>query len=135
MPPRIRRGGAPAIVECAQGRGRIVVVVNPADRDWSDWPTERIYLPVIRELFEYLTHSAAAPPPAETLAGVNEPRDLGIHPATAEQPLTVVATDPLEADVRADFTALRVVLSTEEPRGNAAPSPSVRRKPRRFTTA
>jgi hypothetical protein len=28
----------------------------------------------------------------------------------------------VEADVRADFTALRVVLSTEEPRANAAPS-------------
>ncbi len=28
----------------------------------------------------------------------------------------------VEADVRADFTALRVVLSTEEPRGNRAPS-------------
>jgi hypothetical protein len=98
------------------------VVANPCDRDWGDWPTERIFLPVARELFGYLAHEGEGPPPlVEALAGVDETRGLGLHPGDAGRPLTVVATDPLEADVRgADEAAFREALGLGAPPDEAA---------------
>jgi hypothetical protein len=100
-------GGQPAIVAGSRGQGRVVLVSNPCSRAWTDWPTERIFLPLVREIAAYVT-------------GLRE-RDAGVVArtaclATAEppgilagEPLTFVSPDPLESRVErcpeADFRA------------------------------
>ena len=89
---------APAILETQLGRGRIVVVANPCDRDWSDWPTERVFLPLIHELFSYVCRPREQDRAVlEKTPGMSEPREPGIYDGT---PLTVIAPAPAEMDIR-----------------------------------
>jgi hypothetical protein len=89
---------SPAIVEKRLGQGCIIAVANPCDRDWSDWPTERIFLPLIRELFAYMSSVGHEKPRiAEKVRGLQESRTPGIY---EDESLTVVVTDPLESDIR-----------------------------------
>ncbi|MCX7044611.1 MAG: BatA domain-containing protein [Candidatus Sumerlaeota bacterium] len=95
--------GVAALVEKSRGKGRILLVANPCDRDWSDWPATRMYVPLIRELFNYLAGELGAKTPvAEKTPGPDEARAPGVYdgdPAKGE-PVTVVAGDPREADIR-----------------------------------
>ncbi|MFM1550326.1 MAG: BatA domain-containing protein [Lentisphaeria bacterium] len=87
--------GEPAIVESTLGNGRVMAVANPCDRDWTDWPTERTFLPLMRELFTYLARTEATAPVTVRAAGLAERRAPGFYP---DAPRTVVATDPRETD-------------------------------------
>jgi hypothetical protein len=100
-------GGQPAILAGTAGMGRIVVVSNPCSRAWTDWPTERIFLPLVREIAAYAT-------------GLRE-RDVGVVTRTASlatgeppgippgEPVTFVSPNPNETRVErcpeADFRA------------------------------
>jgi hypothetical protein len=48
-------GGKPLMLEKALGRGKIVLVATAADRDWGDWPQSRLYVPLMHQIFGYLT--------------------------------------------------------------------------------
>jgi len=100
---------APAIVEKRLGQGRILAVANPCDRDWSDWPTERIFLPLIRELFAYMSSIGKEKPRiVEKMRGLQESRTPGIY---EDESFTVVVADPLESDIRSlPETEFRKVL-------------------------
>ncbi len=37
------------------GRGRIVLIATTADRQWNDWPQNRLFVPLIRQLAAWLT--------------------------------------------------------------------------------
>lgn len=52
--------GTPAIMEMDLGKGRIIVVSNPVNRDWTDWSIGRLFLPLIQELSYYLTDGIKA---------------------------------------------------------------------------
>jgi len=104
----------PAIMVADSGRGRLLLVTNPCDREWTSWPTERIFVPLMRELFAYV---ARLTDPAAQIrhitAGVLEPRLPGIYPnpPLLEQAPTVVAPAAEEIDVtRCDETAFRAGL-------------------------
>ena len=80
--------GTPAMLCAELGKGRIAVVTNPCDREWTDWPAERIFLPVVHELFDWLVHRDDEEKPVQIRArGLAEKREIGIH-GTA--PLAVV---------------------------------------------
>jgi hypothetical protein len=55
-----KNGKRPALVTKLNGKGRIVVFANPADRDWTDFPSERLYLPFMQALFRYAAQSGAS---------------------------------------------------------------------------
>jgi hypothetical protein len=44
------RGGEPAVIERRLGRGKILWFLSACDRDWSDWPRSRLYLPLVHQL-------------------------------------------------------------------------------------
>jgi hypothetical protein len=46
-------GDVPALAVSRGGKGRVVILTNPCTREWTDWPAERIFLPLVRELFRY----------------------------------------------------------------------------------
>jgi hypothetical protein len=43
----------PALVAQAYGKGRVLLFANPVDRDWSDLPSERLFLPLMQSLFQF----------------------------------------------------------------------------------
>ncbi|OYV71579.1 MAG: hypothetical protein B7Z72_06625, partial [Gemmatimonadetes bacterium 21-71-4] len=49
------RDGKPALVERRHGKGTIVWFASSCDRQWSDWPRSRLYLPLVYQLLGYQT--------------------------------------------------------------------------------
>ena len=89
--------GGPAVAECDLGAGHVLLVANPCDRDWTDWPQQPIFLPLIRELCHYANATAVREPRIERrLPGVDEERPPGVY---GEDPVVVIAADAVsEAD-------------------------------------
>jgi len=48
--------GLPLLVEKAAGQGRVIVFAFPADNAWGDWAIHRLYVPLVHQLFGYLTN-------------------------------------------------------------------------------
>jgi hypothetical protein len=48
-------GGQIAAAEIAVGKGRVVYIGCTADRDWTELPRTRMYVPLVRQLLAYLT--------------------------------------------------------------------------------
>jgi len=90
-------GDEPAVVEEAMGRGTVVLIVNPCDRNWSNWPSERVFLPLMRELFHYLARKDdAESSETHVPAGIDEPETGPADEASTR----VVYADPAEVDTR-----------------------------------
>jgi hypothetical protein len=49
------QGGQPLLVEQTIGQGRCILFAFPADHAWGDWVIHRLYLPLVHQLFGYLT--------------------------------------------------------------------------------
>jgi hypothetical protein len=49
------RDGKPALVERPLGKGTILWFASSCDREWSDWPRSRLYLPFMYQLLGYQT--------------------------------------------------------------------------------
>jgi hypothetical protein len=47
--------GHPLILEKPLGRGKVLLFASAADRDWGDWPQSRLYVPLVLQIFGYLT--------------------------------------------------------------------------------
>jgi hypothetical protein len=45
----------PLVVSRQTGKGQLVLVATSADRSWSDWPQNRLFVPLIRQLAAWLT--------------------------------------------------------------------------------
>jgi hypothetical protein len=88
--------GSPAMVAAESGQGRIVAVANPANRAWTDWPAERMFLPLVHELLDWVARRAEENPVQTRVRGLDETRPLGIH---AGPPLTVVVPAPAESRI------------------------------------
>jgi hypothetical protein len=48
------QAGHPLVVEGRLGKGKILMAAMAADRDWGDWPTNRLYLPLVHQAVGYL---------------------------------------------------------------------------------
>lgn len=122
----------PAFVSSTLGRGNVLLVTNPCDREWSDWPAERAFLPLMREVFTHLSRGDTKPDvtpelpsdvviaaPRETdtrsLPEVEFRERLGIGPAPADDPLKEEDEDGPEGRAREDeiwpYLALALLLA------------------------
>lgn len=53
-------GGNHVAAELSVGKGRVLYVGCTADRDWTELPRTRMYVPLVRQLLAYLTDQLAA---------------------------------------------------------------------------
>ena len=74
------RGGEPAILERPVGRGRVIWFASSCDRDWTDWPRGRLFLPLVHQL-------------VTTAAGRGEGGPIRAEVAAAGQPFGVVEAE------------------------------------------
>jgi Aerotolerance regulator N-terminal len=113
--------GHPVLLARELGKGRVLVFANPLTRAWSDFPTQRIFLPLMKEWFTWLTHFSPDQDAAREIApGLNEPRAIGTYETGGA--LEVVAPDPTEMDVTvADEAFARRALGLP---GEDAPAPA-----------
>jgi hypothetical protein len=118
-------GGRPALVAGTLGSGRLVLVGNPCSRAWTDWPTERIFLPLVREVAAHVTGLRERTGGlASTPASITTPGVPGVREG---EPLTMVIPEPLEMRVERcselDFrAALGIGPAPEDERDAAAES-------------
>jgi hypothetical protein len=90
--------GHPILLARELGKGRGLVFANPLTRAWSDFPTQRIFLPLMKEWFTWLTRCSPDQDAAREIApGLKESRPIGTYESGG--PLEVVAPDPTEMDV------------------------------------
>jgi len=66
--------GAPALVECEVGKGRVLLLTTTVDRDWTDLPIRAGFLPLLRESLRHLVGASEDDTSATLLVG--EPRLL-----------------------------------------------------------
>lgn len=64
-------GKRPVLVAGTLGKGNVLLFANPVDRAWSDFPSEKLFLPVMRALFNF-----AAGLGTDEEAGLPEARDI-----------------------------------------------------------
>ncbi len=54
--------GSPALAERSYGRGKVLWFASSCDRQWSDWPRSRLFVPVVHQLVGYLAGLAEGGP-------------------------------------------------------------------------
>ncbi|MBI4024972.1 MAG: BatA domain-containing protein [Verrucomicrobia bacterium] len=110
--------GDPIFAVLPQGRGHIVAVAFPFTRDWSDWPIQSTFLPLIHQMLAWLEQKA--PRPSEIRPGESAPDG-----SIADQPgfwgsdqtphgVFAVNIDPAESDL-ARWTTLASFKQLENP--------------------
>jgi hypothetical protein len=94
----LRSNRSPLIVAHATGGGTFVLVNTTANRSWSQWPQNRLFVPLVRQLAAWLTGQLDARQPViDELIG--EPQQVpGI--ASLDNSLVVRNPDPIESDIR-----------------------------------
>ncbi len=88
------RGGHPALLERAVGKGRVVWFASGCDRGWGDWPRGRMYLPMV---YQMVAHAAGLAD-GGTVRPELATRDL--PPGLVDGPgfVRVVNPDPFESE-------------------------------------
>jgi hypothetical protein len=88
--------GEPLVVEGRLGEGKILVVASAADRDWSNWPQSRLYVPLVHQLIGYLTDRLP-----ETARVRNMPADRDHPPGVSRDGAQVIIRnlDPAESEI------------------------------------
>ena len=69
--------GLPAMVEAPAGRGRVMVLASPLDRDWNDLCIRPVFAPLVHEAARYL--AGAANEDAVGALNVGEPLALNVR--------------------------------------------------------
>jgi hypothetical protein len=94
------RDGKAAVLERRVGRGSVVWFTTSCDRQWSDWTSSRLYLPMVYQLLGYETGLTAGGRVRQaTLEGTAEGAGdaaPGVHPREGYR--LVVNTSPREAE-------------------------------------
>ncbi len=87
----------PLVVARQEKKGRIVLVLTSADRSWSDWPQNRLFVPLIRQLASWLTGQLDRKQPvvADTI------KSPGVEPGieNVDNSLLVWNVDPSESQI------------------------------------
>jgi hypothetical protein len=88
--------GEPLVVEGRLGEGKILVVASAADRDWSDWPQSRLYVPLVHQLVGYFTDRLP-----ETAHVQKVPADRDHPPGVTREGERVIVRnlDPAESEI------------------------------------
>jgi hypothetical protein len=53
-------GGDPALVDCAHGEGRVLVLASDLDNRWNDFPLHATFVPFVHALVRYLGSARSA---------------------------------------------------------------------------
>jgi hypothetical protein len=64
----------PLLIERSTGQGRVLWFGTSVDRDWSDWPQDRLFVPLIRQTMAYLTDQLGEMQTVQTVV-VSEPKE------------------------------------------------------------
>jgi hypothetical protein len=64
----------PLLIEHSTGQGRVLWCGTSVDRDWSDWPQDRLFVPLIRQTMAYLTDQLGEMQTVQTVM-VSEPKE------------------------------------------------------------
>jgi hypothetical protein len=115
------RGGAPVLLERQLGRGKVLWFLSACDRDWSDWPRSRLYLPMIHQMLGYLVGLAEGGPVRNVLLDVAKAGEAGPIPGVVDRGRfhEVINVDPRESELdrctREEFAArLKLKLQDAE---------------------
>lgn len=95
--PLLESGPHVLAAEVGVGRGRFVYVGTSADRDWTEWPRTRLYVPLVRQLLAYLTDQLAERSRITTRVVERFDDPLGVHDV-AER-VVVTNLDPRESSL------------------------------------
>jgi len=82
-------------VERAVERGRVIYFAWTADRDWSDWPRTRLFVPLARQLLAYATGALAERPQVIQETAVRPDQQPGIEDRNGQ--IVVCNIDSVEA--------------------------------------
>ena len=94
--------GAAALIERRHQRGRLMLFASTLDRDWTDWPIQPGYLPMMRQLVRYLGGKHA----------VQEARSYAVGSSVA---ILQAGTVGVRVEVETPIEQLRVLSATESP--------------------
>jgi len=115
------RGGAPLLLERQLGRGKVLWFLSACDRDWSDWPRSRLYLPMIHQMLGYLVGLAEGGPVRNVLLDAAKAGEAGPIPGVVDRGgfHQVINVDPRESELdrctREEFAArLKLKLQDAE---------------------
>ena len=114
------RNGLPAITERSLGKGRTLLFASSCDRQWSDWPRSRLYVPMVHQMLGYLTGLAEGGPIRQSMIGSVAETEPGIY--ERDRYWDVVNPSPRESEVDrttvSDFAerfGLQVAANEESP--------------------
>ena len=88
----------PLIVSQKTGSGRFVLVATSADRSWNDWPQNRLFVPLIRQMSAWLTGQLDARQKVQTEIIDQSDQTPGIQ--TGDHSIVVRNIDSKESDIR-----------------------------------
>ncbi len=94
----MRSGKWPLIVSHNVGQGKVVLVVTSADREWNDWPQNRLFVPLVRQLAAWLTGQLDSRQPVKSVLIDDATTIPGIE--TAPDAMVVSNIEPGESDIR-----------------------------------
>ncbi|HWB11417.1 MAG TPA: BatA domain-containing protein [Pirellulales bacterium] len=94
------RDGKPALIERRHKKGSILWFTSSGDREWSDWPRSRLYLPLVYQLIGYQTGLAAGGRvrPVVLEGKVDLPGDMAPGIVAGDGYSSVVNTSPRESE-------------------------------------
>jgi hypothetical protein len=95
------RGGEPALVERQLGGGKVLWFLSACDRDWSNWPRSRLYLPMIHQMLGYLAGLAEGGPVRDVLLDAAKAGEAGPIPGVVDRGRfhEVINVDPRESEL------------------------------------
>lgn len=103
----------PLAVAREVGDGQVVLFATTADRAWNDWPRERLYVPLMRQIAAWLTGQLDERQAVHSEIIVSPHREPGIE--TDADGLLVFNVDPSESDIgRMDAVEFSTVVGLPE---------------------
>jgi hypothetical protein len=69
----------PLLLERHLGGGRVLWWGTSADRDWNDWPQDRLFVPLVRQMMAYLTDQLSELQSVQTAIVNESKRTAGIE--------------------------------------------------------
>ncbi len=94
------RGNEPLLLQRDFGRGRVLWFTSACDRQWSDWPRSRLFVPLVHQMLSYLAGRASGDPVRYVLIDQTESLDHDMVPGVfaRERFHQVVNIDPRESE-------------------------------------
>lgn len=94
------RGGDPLLLEVAKGEGHALWFTSSCDRQWSDWPRSRLYLPLVHQMLGHLTGLNEGGPVRSLTIDASSRLAADIKPGVYEQSRywEVINTSPRESE-------------------------------------